>query len=73
MQFKITKTGNPVFYWSTVDESFEKISATEVVMKSRLLDNYVYKYISDLQVTFEDGTVYTYFTANLQIIQDITR
>ena len=41
-------------------------------MKSRILDIGVSNYISDLQVTFEDGTVYTYFKASLQILQDIT-
>jgi len=41
-------------------------------MNSRILDFRPGNYISDLQVTFSDGTIYTYFKANLQIMQDIT-
>lgn len=72
MQFKVTVRAGVSFAWSTEDDTFEKISSTEVIMKSRILDFSVSGYISDLQVTFEDGTVYTYLRANLQIIQDVT-
>ena len=41
-------------------------------MKSRIINQKVGTYASDLQVTFPDGTVYTYFKASLQILQDIT-
>ncbi len=73
MQFKINPVGNASFEWSTENDTFEKISSTEIIMKSRILDVTVYNYIADLEVTFQDGDVYTYFTANLQVIQDITR
>jgi len=72
MQFRTNPIGAVAFYWSTENDTFEKISTTEIIMKSRILDTYVANYISDLEVTFQDGTVYTYFTANLQIKQDIT-
>ncbi len=72
MQFKIDPTSSTVFYWSTVDSTFEKINSTTVIMKKRILNFPVSNYISDLQVTFLDGSVQTYLNANLQIIQDIT-
>lgn len=72
MQFKQNATTRIIFNWTTENNTFEKISSTEIIMKSRILDIGVSNYISDLQVTFEDGTVYTYFKASLQILQDIT-
>lgn len=72
MQFKLTPISREIFSWSTEDNTFEKISATEVIMNSRILNFHTANYVSDLQVTFLDGTVYTYFKANLQILQDIT-
>ena len=73
MQFRLNGTGTSIFEeWSTENLTFEKISATEVIMKSRIINQKVGTYTSDLQVTFEDGTVYTYFKASLQILQDIT-
>lgn len=71
MQFKMGG-GSPIFQWSTEDNTFEKINANEVIMNSVILNFRPGGYVSDLQVTFLDGTVYTYFTAKLQIIQDIT-
>lgn len=73
MQFRESPNGDVMFKWSTEDSTFEKISATEIVMKSKILDYGPRTYQSDLQVTFLDGTVYTYFKANLQIIQDFTK
>jgi hypothetical protein len=72
MQFKVTVRAGISFAWSTEDNTFEKISSTEVIMKSRILGEAVSGYISDLQVSFEDGTIYTYLRANLQILQDVT-
>jgi hypothetical protein len=72
MQFKQSIVGRVVFEWSTEDSTFQKISTTEIIMKSRLLNYPAGIYYSDLQVTFQDNTVFTYFNANLQIIQDIT-
>lgn len=72
MQFKQSASNMPVFSWSTEDATFEK-NGDSVIMKSRILDFTAGNYISDLQVTFADGTVQTYFKANLQILQDITR
>lgn len=72
MQFKQNPHGRVEFKWSTIDNTFEKINATTIVMKGRVLDFNASKYLSDLQVTYQDGTRYTYFKANLQIIQDIT-
>ncbi len=73
MQFRVTSVSNIVLEFTTENNTFEKISSTEVLMKSRILNVSASNYIADLEVTFLDGTVYTYFTANLQIIQDITR
>ena len=72
MQFKVTVRAGVSFAWSTEDDTFEKISSTELIMKSRILDAAVSGYISDLQVTFDDGVIYTYLRANLQILQDVT-
>lgn len=71
MQFRMGG-GIVIFQWSTENNTFEKINANEVIMNSRILDFRSGNYISDLQVTFSDGTIYTYFKANLQIMQDIT-
>jgi len=73
MQFRVNPISAVVFFWSTENDTFEKISTTEIIMKSRILDTYVSNYVSDLEVIFQDGTVVTYLTANLKIIQDITR
>ena len=73
MQFRLNGTGTSIFEeWSTENLTFEKISANEVIMKSRIINQKAGNYASDLQVTFEDRTVYTYFKASLQILQDIT-
>lgn len=73
MQFKQSAQSQVSFSWDTLDNSFEKISSTELIMNSKVLDNSPFTYISDLQVIFEDGRVCTYLKANLQIIQDVTR
>ena len=73
MQFRQNAVSRVIFNWTTENNTFEKISSTEIIMKSRILDFGVSNYVSDLQVTFLDGTVYTYFKANLQILQDITQ
>lgn len=72
MHFKQNILSKPVFYWSTIGNSFEKISSTEIKMKSCILDFPVGNYLADLQVTYQDGTIYPYFKASLQIIQNIT-
>ena len=72
MQFRQNTNGKIEFKWSTIDGTFEKISATEIIMKSRILNFNASTYISDLQVIYEDGTSYTYFKADLQILQNIT-
>ncbi len=73
MQFRPYGEGSVFFNWTTENNTFEKISSTEIIMKSRILDQRIGNYVSDLQVTFLDGTVYTYFKANLQILQDVTQ
>jgi hypothetical protein len=72
MHFRKQANGLIVFSWSTENDTFEKISATEVTMKSRILDNATGVYISDLQVVFPDTTVFTYFNARIEINQDVT-
>jgi hypothetical protein len=72
MQFKLRAGTGSVFSWSTEDGTFEKISSTEIIMKSRLLAYPANNYISDMQVTLANGTVTTYLRANLKIVQDIT-
>lgn len=72
MQFRQQELGSSFFEWDTENETFEKISATEIIMKGRILNFSPYTYISDLQVIFHDSTVVTYFKANLKITQDIT-
>ena len=72
MQFKLRAVAQTSFFWSTVDNTFEKINATEIIMKSRILDFPADSYISDMQFTYENGTVITHLKANLKIVQDIT-
>jgi hypothetical protein len=72
MQFRKQANDVIVFSWSTEDDTFEKISATEVTMKSKKLNEAPGVYISDLQITFANNNVYTYFDVVLKIIQDIT-
>lgn len=72
MQFRKQANDTIVFKWSTEDDTFEKISENEIIMKSINLNFPPYNYISDLQVIFENGTILTYFKASLNIVQDIT-
>lgn len=72
MQFRKQANDTIAFKWSTEDNTFEKISATEIIMKSINLNFQPFNYISDLQVIFENGTVLTYFKSSLNIVQDIT-
>jgi len=73
MQFREIANSRLMFFWSTTNNTFEKINANQIIMKSRILDDKVASYISDLQVIYPDGTVQTYFNATIQIISDITR
>lgn len=57
MQFKGVGLSKTSFEWSTIDNSFEKISATEIIMKSRLLDYNVGTYNGTLKVIFSSGEV----------------
>ena len=72
MQFKLKANTQTIFLWSTENNTFEKISATKVIMKSRILDFPVNNYVSDMQLTFANGVVNTTLRANLKIVQDIT-
>lgn len=72
MDFKISNSVTPVFSWSTKNNTIEKISATEVIMKSRILDVPVNTYLSDLKMTFENGNVETQFLITLQILKPTT-
>lgn len=73
MQFRQVLNGTIYFFWSTENLTFEKISANTIIMKGRILDSQVAPYISDMQIIFQDGTVETYFNANLRIIADVTQ
>jgi hypothetical protein len=72
MQFRKQANDKIEFAWSTEDDTFEKISSTEVIMKSVKLNNNASFYYSDLQIIFLNETVYTYFKAQIHILQDIT-
>ena len=72
MQFKLRGGAQTVFSWSTEDDTFEKISETEIIMKSRILNYSPNSYISDMQFTFANGVVVTHLKATLKIVQDIT-
>lgn len=73
MQFKLRAGTQTVFSWSTENGTFEKISSTEVIMKSRILDYPANNYLSDMQLTWGVDTVVTVSKATLKIIQDITQ
>lgn len=73
MQFRQVANSRVYFFWSTENDTFEKINTTQIIMKSRILDEQQGVYVSDLQITFADGTVKTYLNATLQMITDITR
>jgi hypothetical protein len=57
MQFKGVGLSKTSFEWSTVNGSFEKINATEVIMKSRLLDYNIGTYNATLKVVFSSGEI----------------
>ena len=66
LQFKMGG-GSVIFQWTTENSTFEKTTDFIVKMKSRVLDFRIGSYSAFLKVTFPDGTVQTYFKANLQI------
>ena len=67
MQFK--NAGLKVFFeWSTVNGTFEKISPTEIIMKSRLLDYNIGTYNSYLKVTFSSGEIKIPIKATISIL-----
>lgn len=72
MQFKLRAGAQTNFYWSTTNGTFEKISTTEIIMKSRILNYAPNNYVSDMQLTYANGTVITQIKASLKIVQDIT-
>lgn len=72
MQFRKQANDTIAFAWSTEDDTFDKISATEITMKARILDVPDGIYISDLQVIFSPTDILTYFKARIEIEQDIT-
>ena len=67
LDFKLG-SGSVIFKWSTDNNTFVKTSDFTINMKSRYLDFKQGTYSAYLKVTFPDGTVQTYFKANLQII-----
>jgi len=67
LQFRLG-VSSVMFFWSTENNTFERTSDFIIKMKSRLLDQKQGNYSAFLKVTFPDGTVETYFKANLQII-----
>jgi hypothetical protein len=73
MQFRKQANDTVEFAWSTSDGTFEKVSATKVIMKSKLINANAGVYLSDLEVRFNATTIYTYCNATLQIYQDITQ
>jgi len=72
MQFKLSANAKTIFEWSSEDDTFEKISSTEIIMKSRILDVLPFTYLSDLQVIFNNGEVQTYLNAELTITNEYT-
>lgn len=71
-QFKQGAGSNIAFKWSTEDLTIEKTTAFKIKLKGFILNAKAGNYIGDLQVTFADGTIVTYFKSTLQIVQDIT-
>lgn len=79
MQFRKAEIGtnnNPVaFSWSSEDDSFEITNATEgkLSMKKKVIDVENGLYVSDMQITKENGDVETYFDAKIEIVEDYSR
>lgn len=77
MQFRLKPTSatlNASMYeWKTSDNSFEIISPYVAVMKSKIIDQDAGVYDYDLQITFPNGDVFTYFKGSQKITQDISR
>lgn len=74
MQFKLARTIQPSFEWSTVDSSFTIDNAVTgvITMTSKVLNFTPATYIYDLQIKDADDNVTTYFKGSLIIEQDIT-
>lgn len=68
MKFTNFNVRNDVIEWSTENNTLIKETDYRILMKSRLLNVPIGTYSADVNVTFEDGSIQTYFTANLQII-----
>ena len=68
LEFRIGTGSTVMFFWSTENNTFERTSDFIIKMKSKMLDQKQGMYSGFLKVTFPDGTVETYFKANLQII-----
>lgn len=69
MQFKgLGVTSKVDFEWSTIDGTFEKISATEIIMKSRLLDYNIGVYNAILKVEFSSGEIKKPIKATISIL-----
>ena len=75
IQFKLTTRFNAFLEWNTADNSILITDAVngEFEMQQTLLDVTPSIYMYDVQVTFPDGTVKTYFKGNFKIEADVSR
>lgn len=77
MQFRLKQTSSTIteslYEWKTSDNTFEIINANVVVMTSKKIDVMPGVYDYDLQITFPNGDVFTYFEGSQKITQDISR
>lgn len=74
INFKTQVNSKTSFFWSTVDNSITITDGVNgnIILNSKIIDVAAGTYQYDLQITFADGRVRTYFNGKMIILQDVT-
>tara|TARA_R110000782_G_scaffold3216_2_gene11859 strand:- start:225 stop:551 length:327 start_codon:yes stop_codon:yes gene_type:complete len=75
IQFKLIGSAQPVFFWSTFDNTITVSNTTTgvIIMTEKTINAASNIYLYDVQITDSNGKIQTYFGGKLKLIQDITR
>jgi hypothetical protein len=75
IQFKLIGSSQPVFFWSTFDNTITVSNTTTgvIIMTEKTINAASNIYLYDVQITDNNGKIQTYFGGKLKLIQDITR
>ena len=75
IQFKLNGSAQPVFSWSTSDNTITVSNSVTgvIIMTEKIITAASNVYLYDVQIIDANGAIRTYFGGKMKLVQDITR